>query len=416
MTQDEPIAKLVTAMCLAKVSAEKRAYLIAALSSRQILSLEQDWPFWEGEEQAEPDGDWRIWMMLAGRGFGKTRVGAEWARALAKANPGIRIALVSATMAEARAVMVEGESGVLAVSRAGEIAGWEPSRAMIRWHNGAQALLYSAENPEGLRGPQHHFAWCDELAKWRRAQTTWDNLELGLRLGQRPRTVITTTPRPVPLIKKLVAMEGVVVRRGGTKDNAYLPDAFKNAVERLYAGTLIGRQELSGELIEDAEGALWSRALIEAARVAQGPRVARVVVAVDPPAGVGGDACGIIAVALGHDGFAYVIEDASIAGASPERWASAVAGCAQRHNADKVVAEANNGGKMVETVLRGAAVNMPVKLVHAAHGKVARAEPVAALYEAGRAYHVGSFPALEDEMCGLLIGGDDTGRPIRVPA
>ena len=411
---DEEIAKLVTALSLSELTSEERAEIFAQLSADDLRKLHVCWPFWKGKLQDVPNGDWRVWMILAGRGFGKTRVGAEWVRALAKANPGIRIALVGATLAEARAVMVEGESGVISVSRAGEIASWKPSRGTIRWQNGARAQLYSADNPESLRGPQHHFAWCDELGKWRRGQKTWDNLQLGLRLGGRPRALITTTPRPLALIRALKAQGDVIVQHGRTQDNGFLSGAYLAAVMALYADTRLGRQELGGELIEDAQGALWSRTGIEAARVSLCPPVRRMVVAVDPPAGVGGDACGIVAVALGADGFAYLVEDASVVGAAPEGWARAVADCAARNGADKVVAEANNGGKMVETVLRGASINMAVKLVHATHGKVARAEPVAALYTSGRMFHVGTFAALEDELCGLVVGGSYVG-PGRSP-
>jgi phage terminase large subunit-like protein len=411
---DKQIANLVTAAALAELTSEERAELIAQLSPDEVRKLDCCWPFWRSDLQGVPEGQWRVWMIMAGRGFGKTRVGAEWVRSLAKANPMIRIALVGATLAEARAVMIEGESGLLSVSAAHEIADWKPSRGILRWRSGAQARLYSADNPESLRGAQHHFAWCDELAKWRRAQKTWDNLQLGLRLGACPRVLITTTPRPVAIIRALVRQDDVVTARGGTHDNGYLPDAFKAAVTALYDGTRLGRQELGGELIEEAQGALWSRSMIEAARVETLPPVRRMVVAVDPPASVGGDACGIVAVALGDDGFAYLVDDASVVGATPERWARAVADCAARNGADKVVAEANNGGKMVETVLRGAAINMAVKLVHATHGKVARAEPVAALYESGRMFHAGSFPTLEDELCGLVVGGTYVG-PGRSP-
>jgi phage terminase large subunit-like protein len=408
-------AATLTADDLAEISGADLQAVLDHLAFKDLTrAFASHWPAWRFGEQGEPEGDWRVWLLLAGRGFGKTRVGAQWVRAQAVATPNARIALVAATMAEARSVMIEGESGLLNAIKRKDIYDWAPSRAQLTWGNGARATLYSAENPEGLRGPQHHFAWCDELGKWGHPQATWDNLQLGMRLGERPRTLVTTTPRNRALLRSLINTPGVIVRRGRTVDNPYLPEAFTDAVHTLYAGTRLGRQELDGELIEEAQGALWTRREIEACRVRARPEVRRMVVAVDPPAGVGGDACGIVAVALGRDGCAYLVEDASVANAHPDTWARAVAACAQRNGADKVVAEANNGGKMVESVLRGAACAMPIKLVHAAHGKVARAEPVAALYKSARAFHVGTFPALEDELCGLVTGGGYEG-PGRSP-
>lgn len=375
-------------------------------------ALLADWPFWADPRQLPPEGDWRVWLMLAGRGFGKTRTGAEWVRAMAEADGALRIALVGATMAEARAVMVEGESGVLAVSPAATRPKWEPSRGRLLWRSGAQAFVYSGENPDGLRGPQHHLAWCDELAKWAYAQASWDNLAMTMRMGDAPRTLVTTTPRPTALLRALRAMPDCTVVTGRTAENRMLPDAFLVAMAASYGGTRIGRQELDGELIDDLPGALWTRETIEACRVRAQPTVRRVVVGVDPSAGIGGDACGIVAVAIGRDGIGYVLDDASVHGATPEGWARAVAACAVRHGADRVVAEANNGGQMVKTVLNAADAGMPVTLVHAAQGKAARAEPIATLYEGGRVRHVGAFPALEDEMCGLIAGGgyDGPGR------
>jgi phage terminase large subunit-like protein len=387
--------------------------LINAMSEDELLTFNRDWHFWSLEGQRASVDDWRIWVVMAGRGFGKTRIGAEWVRALAQAAPGARIALVAATLAEARSIMIEGESGILSVCSEKERPRWEASRALLRWNNGSRAQIYSGESPEGLRGPQHHYAWCDEIAKWAHPQGTWDNLQMGLRLGERPRALVTTTPRPIALMKRLLA-QAEVLTRGATGDNLHLPTAFVNAMAEDYGQTRLGRQELEGELIEDIAGALWTRAMLETARVKICPALRRVVIGVDPCASVGGDACGIVAVALGEDGRAYVLEDASVGGAAPEVWAQAVAACADRNAADKVVAEANNGGNMVEHVLRSADCNMPIKRVHAAHGKAARAEPVAALYSLGKAFHVGAFPALEDELCGLISGGGYQG-PGRSP-
>lgn len=387
-------------------------------------TLLHDWSIHARPEQLAPAGDWRVWLMLAGRGFGKTRAGAEWVRAIAEADGTARIALVGATIGEARSVMVEGASGLLAIAPRWNRPIWHPSLKRLIWKSGAQAMLYGAAEPESLRGPQFTHAWADELAKWAYADTAWDNLVLGLRLGDRPRVLATTTPRPVPLIRRLAGgkQAGVAVTRGRTQDNRrHLARGFLAAMEQEYGGTALGRQELNGELIDEPEGALWTRALIEQCRVRR-ERVwndgdspfSRVVVAVDPPATSRGDACGIVVVGLGLDGIGYVIEDASLGKASPEGWARQVVSAAARHGAERVVAEANNGGEMVASVLHAAEASLPVKLVHAMRGKSARAEPVVALYERGRVRHVGGFPDLEDQLCGMMIGGGYEG-PGRSP-
>ena len=377
--------------------------------------LRRHWPFWAQTGQLAPPGDWRVWLMMAGRGFGKTRAGAEWMRGIAEADGGARIALVAATLGEARSVMVEGESGLLAIAPTAARPRYEPSLRRLRWPSGAIATLYGAAEPEALRGPQHSHAWADEIAKWAYGEATWDNLMLGLRLGDHPRALATTTPRPVALVRRLAAADGVALTRGRSIDNAgNLARGFLDAMLADYAGTRFGRQELDGELIDDVADALWPRALIEDRRVRVAPDLVRVVIGVDPPAGIGGDACGIVVVALGRDGLGYVLEDASVVGASPEGWARAVADAAARHGADRVVAEANQGGAMVASVLRAADAALPVRLVHASRGKTARAEPVATLYAAKRVWHVGGFPALEDEMAGLSSGAGYTG-PGRSP-
>lgn len=381
--------------------------MVARINSwnRSRLSDTEKWVFWQREDQAEPETDWRIWLVMAGRGFGKTRMGAEWVSGLAAKYPGARVALVGATLNEARQVMVEGESGLLSLPFA-DRPEWEPSLRRLTWPNGAAATLYSAAEPESLRGPQHDFAWADEIAKWPCGIAAWDNLMLGLRLGSSPKVMATTTPRPVPLVRRLVGESGVVVSNGKTMDNEMnLPREFVGAVRALYEGTRLGRQELDGELIEDVAGALWSRDLLERQRVAKAPELTRIVIGVDPPVSDHGDACGIVAVGLGANGMAYIISDHSVTGASPEGWARAVAGAVEAWNADRVVAEDNQGGNMVESTLRAADLAMPVKRVHASRGKSARAEPVAALYEARRAFHIGAFPELEDQMCGLISGG-----------
>lgn len=383
------------------------------LDAAELREWRWDWAIWARRSQIAPPQDWRIWLILAGRGFGKTRSGAEWVSAVAERHPEARIALVAANLAEARAVMVEGESGLLSIGAPWRRPVFEPSLRRLVWPNGAQALLYSASEPESLRGPQHSHAWCDEIAKWdnasARATTCWDNLMMGLRLGENPRAVATTTPRAVPLLTRLLAESAgsdIAITRGSTFDNAAnLPARFLQAMRRSYGDTLLGRQELNGELLEDIEGALWTRALIEQCREGDTPDLVRVVVGVDPPASSGGDACGIVVVGKAQDGAAHVLADATVRKASPESWARAVARAAGAWHADRVVAEANQGGAMVASVLRAAELSLPLRLVHASRGKAARAEPVAALYEAGRVRHAGTFPALEDEMCGLVSGG-----------
>ena len=369
--------------------------------------------------QLPPPGEWRTWLIMAGRGFGKTRAGAEWVRALADADPEARIALVAATLGEARSVMVEGESGLLACCPPHNRPTFEPSLRKVTFPNGAMALLYGANEPESLRGPQHSHSWCDEIGKWSdshgRASKAWDNLLLGLRLGDDPRVAATTTPRAVPLLRRVIDGEGLAVTRGRTADNGHLPARFRRAMTVEFGRSLLARQELDGELIEEIEGALWSRALLESSREAiPTADAARIVIGVDPPASSEGDACGIVVCALGKDGIGRVLADCSVRKPTPERWARAAANAARVWNADRVVAEANQGGEMVRSVLRAADIALPLKLAHATRGKVARAEPVAALYEAGRVRHAGQFPELEDQLCGLMAGGGYEG-PGRSP-
>ena len=398
---------------------EKRCRLVEALPDEELLRVSADWPAWVHEGQEAPQGEeWRVWVMLAGRGFGKTRAGAEWVSQMARQMPDASIALVAANVDEARRVMIEGRSGLLAAARRDERKEmlWEPSRRRLRFASGAEAFVYSGAHANALRGPEHHFAWCDELAKWRQAQEAWDNLMLGLRAGERPRALVTTTPKPLAALKAIIGEDGAERTGGATAANPHLALGFLAAMERQYGGTRLGRQELEGELIEDVEGALWPRELIEASRQSgNSPReYGKVVIGVDPPAGSDGDACGIVAVGLGDDGIGYVLGDHSAGGLSPEGWARKVAAAAEAHGAVRVVAEANNGGRMVESVLRGAGVTLPVRLVHAAEGKAARAAPVATLFESGRAKLAGRFPALEDELAGLSWGGDYHG-PGRSP-
>lgn len=400
----------------------ERLELLAGMTEQEQREFRHVWRIFARNAQIAPDGDWRTWLIMAGRGFGKTRAGAEWVRELAEAQPEARIALIGATLAEARSVMVEGESGILAVSPPGRRPTFEPSLRRLTWPNGAEATLYSAGEPESLRGPQHSYAWCDEVAKWdnanARAMRSWDNLQFGLRLGELPRCLATTTPRAVPLVRRLTKGRSgeVAITSGSTEDNRpYLPARFIRDIRTTYGKTALGRQELDGELLEDIEGALWTRAMLEACREgAPSSPLVRTVVAVDPPISGRGDACGIVVAALGADGIGRVLADCSLEKPSPERWARKVAQVAEAWSADRVVAEANQGGDMVASVLRAAEISLPLKLVHASKGKAARAEPVAALYEAGRVRHAGLFAKLEDQLCGLLAGGGYEG-PGRSP-
>jgi phage terminase large subunit-like protein len=363
---------------------------------------------------------------MGGRGAGKTRTGAEWVRGLALGEPDFavapvgRIALVGETAADVRDVMIEGVSGILAAHGRAERPTWEPSRRRLEWRNGAIAQAFSAEDPESLRGPQFGCAWLDEFAKWRHAQETFDMLQFGLRLGDWPRQLVTTTPRPSQALMRLIADRRTAISRASTYANAEnLAPSFIETIVGRYAGTRLGRQELEGELVEDAEGALWSRALIEAAREDKAPALSRVVVAVDPPASSSGraDRCGIVAAGMDADGIVHVLEDVSLGAARPAKWARAAIACCERHEADCLVAEVNQGGDMVSAVIHEADPQIVVKQVRATRGKYLRAAPVAQLYEQGRVRHAGAFPALEDEMCAFTPEGMPSGRrPDRLEA
>ena len=391
-----------------------------------------DWPTFAHDHQLPPPGDWRVWLLMGGRGAGKTRAGAEWVRALAlglgsgqaeakgRTATG-RIALVGETFADVREVMVEGVSGLLSVHSKAERPHWVPTRRRLEWPNGAVAQAFSSEDPEALRGPQFDGAWCDELAKWRHAEETFDMLQFGLRLGDDPRQLVTTTPRPVPLLKRLLGLPGTTVTHAPTRANApFLAPGFLEAVVSRYAGTRLGRQELDGELIEDRPDALWSRDRLETLRVDRAPQeMSRIVIAVDPPASSGrrSDACGIVAAGLGADGLAYVLADRSMARARPSDWAAAATGLWHGLHADCLVAEVNQGGEMVAEVIAGADAGVPVRQVRATRGKFSRAEPVAMLYDQDRIRHVGTMPELEDEMVDFGPTGLSSGRsPDRLDA
>jgi phage terminase large subunit-like protein len=408
---------------------------LAGLSASELTRLHYDFELWARDDQLAPEraqggGAWTTWLMLGGRGAGKTRAGAEWVRNIATAfaagdasplgTKSPRIALVGETLADARSVMVEGVSGLLAVHPPGARPLYEPSKRQVTWTNGAVAQLFSAEDPESLRGPQFSAAWCDELCKWRRPGETWAMPQFGLRLGDAPRQVVTTTPRPLPLLKALLADPQVAVTRVRTSANAAnLAPSFLEAIVGRYRGTRLGRQELDAEILEDRPDALWPRALIEHARVGAAPDLMRIVVAVDPPASSGpkADACGIVVAGLGFDGRAYVLADLTRERARPLDWASAAVRAYRRYEADRIVVETNQGGDLVEAVIRQVDVTVPVRPVRAMRGKWLRAEPVAALYEQGRVAHVGAFPELEDEMSDFGPDGLSGGRsPDRVDA
>jgi phage terminase large subunit-like protein len=384
---------------------------LSSLDGRNRAIKEHDWPFWARDEQVAPEGPWTTWLYMGGRGAGKTRAGAEWIRARVAHGIGRRIALVASTAADARDVMIEGESGLLATSAEWDRPSFEPSKRRLTWPNGAIATLYSAEKPDALRGPQHDTAWCDELAKWKYLEAAWDNLQLGLRLGPAPQQVITTTPRALASLKAIIARSDTVTTRGTSYANRRnLAPAFFAEIVRRYEGTRFGRQEINAELIEDVAGALWTRAMLDAARLPHGaspPGMSRVVVGVDPSGTRGGDdrcSVGIVAAGKGIDGLGYVLADFTCA-LSPAGWGRRIAEAASLHKADCIVAEANFGGAMVESVLAAAHVGTRVKMVTASRGKIVRAEPIAALYEQNRVKHAAAFPALEDQLVSFTPDG-----------
>jgi phage terminase large subunit-like protein len=392
-----------------------QAQLIARLTDAEAEELLHCWPELARPAQLPPPGDWRTWLFLAGRGAGKTRAGAEWVRAQVAAGCG-RIALIAPTAADARDVMVEGDSGVLSVCWEKDKAGrplYEPSKRRLTWANGAIATLFSAEEPERLRGPQHDALWADEAAAWTQAQGAWDMAMFGLRLGQDPRAMVTTTPKPIPLLRALLKDAGTVVTRGSTFDNAaHLAPAFLAKVRQDYEGTRLGRQELFAELLDDVQGALWTLETI--GRPGNAPDLQRVVVGVDPSGG--GDEIGIVAAGKGVDGRFYVLEDATCA-LSPAGWGRRVAETYHRHRADRIVAERNFGGDMVLSTIRTAEPNARVDMVTASRGKVVRAEPIAALYEQGRVTHLPGLEALETQMLHMSSHGYvGDGSPDRVDA
>jgi len=389
---------------LAMLPESTRLAVINALTPTQVDDLGQ-WYCQARPEQLPPPGEWVVWLIMSGRGFGKTRAGAQWVINEAK-EKAIRIALVGETAADVRDVMIEGESGILASSHQDFMPLYEPSKRLVTWPNGSQAHAYSGDKPDLLRGPQHHKAWADEPAKWRYLSDTWDQLEFGMRLGNDPRICATTTPRPIPKILDLLKDPSTVVTRGTTYDNEQnLAPAFIKRIKARYEGTRLGRQEIHAAVLTDVPGALWTLALIESLRVAVKPDMEKIAVGVDPNISSDDDAneCGIVGVGRGTDQQGYVLDDKSIGG-TPHEWATAAVNMFHDLAADLIVAEKNQGGEMVEHTIRTVDRHIPIKLVHAARGKITRAEPISSLYEQRKFHHVGMFATLEDQMCSYIPG------------
>lgn len=389
--------------------------LINSLTDAQAAQVMDDWTVWARPEQLAPmtgsgGSPWYTWLILAGRGFGKTRTGAEWVRQQVEAKTASRIALIAETQRDLEDVMVFGESGLWSVFPKDKKPTVNRKPVRITFHTGAIALGYNATEPDQLRGPQFDAAWGDELAKWRYANEVYDQLQFGLRLGSKPRQIFTTTPRPIPLIKSLVADPSTAVTRGRTMDNRInLAESFIRVIHEKYAGTRLGRQELEAEILDDTPGALWSREKIEENRCGMPDLrwASRIVVAIDPPATSGdeADACGIVVACLDRDGTIIVLDDATVQGLTPDKWARAAVETYHRWKASALVAEVNQGGEMVKSVINSVDASIPIKMVRATRGKYVRAEPVAALYEQNKVRHAGAFPALEDQMCNFTLSG-----------
>lgn len=403
---------------LGSLTALERTRILNEISDEEAAILLYDWLFWAREKQLPPAPPWRIWLILAGRGFGKTRTGAEWVRAGAESGELRRIAVIGATAGDVRDVMIEGESGLLAIAPPWRRPHYEPSKRRLTWPSGSIATLLSADDPDQVRGHQFDAAWADEIAAWPRPEA-WDNLMMALRLGQAPQCVATTTPRPKAWLKRIVEAADTVLTRGRSMENRYnLAPGFLAAMEQTYGGTRLGRQELDGEFLADIPGALWQRDRIEQARMvpADAPGFERIVVAIDPAAShhAASNETGIVVAArAGETG--YVLEDLS-GRRAPADWAAVALDAFHRHRADRIVAEINQGGDMVEQVLRSIDPSAPLRLVRASRGKQLRAEPVAALYEQGRVRHLGRFDALEDQMCGFTGARESGSSPDRLDA
>tara|TARA_R110002050_G_scaffold191708_2_gene326542 strand:- start:2289 stop:3629 length:1341 start_codon:yes stop_codon:yes gene_type:complete len=391
--------------CLRVMTYENRMEVIDKLGEEERANLFGSWSIFRRPSQETPSDGWRVWLILAGRGWGKTRTGAEFIREQIELGKAKHIALVGPTAADVRDTMIEGESGLLGIYPKHQRPRYEPSKRRITFHNGAVASAFTADEPDRLRGPNHDLAWADELAAWRYPEA-WDMLMFGLRIGDFPRVIATTTPKPIPIIKRLLALSdgSVFATRGSTFDNeSNLAPSFLTEVTARYEGTRLGQQELYAEMLDDVEGALWSRDTLEELRVSQLPEMVRIVVAVDPAAGSKAENAetGIVVVGLGEDGHAYVLDDRSVRG-TPNDWGTSVVSAYHANKADRIVAEANQGGDMVSHTIRTVDPNVPIKMVHASKGKRTRAEPVAALYEQGRVHHLGFHAQLEDQLCSWI--------------
>ena len=409
-----------------QVKPEQLIELFAALTDEEASLLQFQWSFWARPQQLPPSitSDWLTWLILAGRGFGKTRSGAEWVRNLVENHKYGRIALVAEDAGDARDVMVEGESGIIAVCPPWNRPNYEPSKRRLTWPNGARATIFSADDPESLRGPQHDAAWLDELCKWRYQQEVWDQLQFGLRLGRKPVQCITTTPKPTKLLKEIVKRESTLITKGHTYDNLdNLADTFRDAIVARYEGTRLGRQELSAEILDDNPNALFHQPNIDKNRVRKSDlpeELNQTLIGVDPPAtgNPNSNECGIVAgsrdIANTNHAHFYIHGDHTVQGRSPEKWAAAAVSAYYKHMANAIVAEVNNGGDMVESTIKNVDPTVKVIKVRASKGKWIRAEPVAGLYEQGRVHHVGSYSDLEDQMCDFdpsgTVEGDSPDR------
>lgn len=386
---------------------EVKTAVLSELSTQDKALLRHVWRIHARPKQLPPPGDWFCWLIRSGRGFGKTRTGAQQVIEWAKADPRYPVALIGQTKADVRDTMVElGDSSILKCSPPWFMPFYEPSKRRLTWPNGAVAVIYSGDEPDQLRGPQHGKAWVDELAKFKYPTETWDNLELGLRLGERPQVVVTTTPRPIPIIRQILADPDTVDVVGSSYENiSNLSARFIERVVRRYENTRLGRQEIHGAVLDDVPGALWTGALIEAHRVTHPPQLVRVVVAVDPAASVGEDSSetGIVVAAKGADGHGYVLDDMTVSD-TPARWARQAVSAYHKYQADRMVAEVNQGGDMVEHTIRTEDTTAAFKQIRATRNKQTRAEPIAALYEQGKVHHVGMFPTLEDQMTQWVPG------------
>jgi phage terminase large subunit-like protein len=381
-----------------------------APTPEDLRLLEYSWDFWARPNQKEPEGNWNTWLLMSGRGFGKTRVGAEAVIKRAQMYPRYAIALIGQTKADVRDTMAEVfESSIMKISPPWFMPRLETTKRRLTWPNGAQAIMYSGDEPDQLRGPQHGFGWLDEVAKFKYPQETWSNFSLGLRLGPNPQCIITTTPRAIPLIKELNSDPAVIKTVGSTYENVgNLPQSFIRTILSRYEGTRLGAQEIYGSILGDVDGALWNRDTLERVRVVKIPEMVRIVVAVDPSTGgsaSGGTAeTGIVIAGIGTDGHCYILEDASLNTNKPERWGAQAVAAYNRYGADRIVCEVNQGGEMVRSTLHTIDDKLPITMVHASKGKYTRAEPVSSLYSQGRVHHLGMFADLEDQLCSWVPG------------